>query len=195
MPEGSLNIGRLVQQLGLKNVRELPVEPSIQPVIIAAQASDLVAPLTPPQAWSGREQAAVVGEHGAMQLLVLNAGGAWVDVWFGRFRGAGELDFRIRIDPGDPLTVDPLTPGTGQIFNTGPIDVSSAFSSGTTSVASSGFIPSFYGGAANSAAHPGLKDVFVPTGFRLTVQCDVQNEGVLYAIFWRELPAPLTPTG
>jgi len=194
VPEGSFNIGRLVAQLGLKNVRELPIAENIQPVMIAGQGGDLVAPLIPPQAWAGREIIAVIGEHAAIQLQVFGTGGAYVDVYFGRFRGAGEIEFRLRIDPGDPLVVDPLGIAS-QTFNTGPVNVSSLFLSGTTTVAASSLIPAFAASSSSAAPLPGVLGIFVPNGFRLTIQCDSPNESANFALFWKEVPPNLSPTG
>lgn len=188
MAEGSLNIGELVRQLGLKNVRELPVTERIQPVIIVADGAPLVAPLIPPMAWSGEDNLAVVGERNAWQFLARR------DCFVRLMRIAGSDSCRVRIDRDgtDPLAADPLSL-VGPIFNLGPTNVLSTTVFGSTTVLIA---------AAFADSHAFDKNVawdvewFLPKGSLLTLQHTSVDLQIEWSVLWTEVLSPaLTPTG
>lgn len=190
MAEGAFNIAQLARRLGLKNIRELPLVRSIQPVILAGDASELVPSLIPPTAWVGAEILPVIGEHGAVQVQAVQRGGCWVTIQAG---SDVSIQWNWRLAAGDILAADPLGfTGVG-VFNVGPEPIVAVFRQGTTIVAPSSFSMVLFSEASQSVR---VDEIFVPTGQTLTFSSDDINKLVGVTLRIRELAAgDLTPTG
>lgn len=81
MPTGTYNISRLLRELGLKNVAEMPLRESIQPVIPLASMAGQVPVHVGSVALSGGVASAAAAQRSAFQLQILDPGGAvlqWV---------------------------------------------------------------------------------------------------------------------
>lgn len=81
MPTGTYNISRLIRELGLKNVAEMPVRESVQPVMpLATMHGQVPVHVGGVAVWGGA-RTAVVGEFSTFQIQCLDPGGGilqWV---------------------------------------------------------------------------------------------------------------------
>lgn len=75
MPQGSFNFSRLVRELGLKNVVEMPVRETIQPVLNLDVGEGTYPVHVGPMAISGGKEAGQAGEKTVFELHSLDPGG------------------------------------------------------------------------------------------------------------------------
>jgi len=75
MPQGSYNVSALLRALGLKNVIEMPVSQTIQPVLPLESMAGQLPVQNGPTGLFGGNVAAVVGENGAIEVVSLDPGG------------------------------------------------------------------------------------------------------------------------
>lgn len=75
MPAGSYNVSRLIRELGFKNVAEMPVRESIQPVIPLGSMAGQVPVHVGSVAVFGGQTTAVAGQRSSFQLQCLDPGG------------------------------------------------------------------------------------------------------------------------
>lgn len=95
MPQGSFNISRLLRELGLKNIIEMPVSETIQPVLPLASMLGEVPVHVAGAAIFGGSQAQVAAEWGVLELQCLDPGGA---VLLFILQAAFNLQVRIEMD-------------------------------------------------------------------------------------------------
>jgi len=197
MPEGSLNIGELARQAGLKNVRDLPVIQSIQPVITGPDASGIMPPLLPPEMWVGGAEGIEALERPAFQIRSLGPGGCFIDEMhlhlIGDLNGAR---FQIALDGVDPL----LAPLAGLALvpqNFGVGTVRTTVIMGVTLTVPLANLPSIGPPVANGEyAYWPLKPFFLPRGSLFTLQGRDVNTHMNFAVRIRDVPAAsLTPEG
>ena len=189
MAQQNFNFQRLAEQLGLKNVADLPVVEAITPTLVIGDGSQITAPLLPASAWGGGVQSIVAGERASIQLVVAGSGGAFVE--FFHSGGAIQVQFEVARDGVDPLAADPIpTAGTPK-FETGFGTTQSVVRIGTSSVALVG--PSLFTGVTfGEWGGPGF---FVPSGGIFTFNNNAIATVGYFALRWREVPsAALNPT-
>ena len=196
MGEGSFNVQEIARQLGLKDIRELPIIRAIQLTIPASDSSTLGPPLLAPEAWFGGLRVAVAAQRGGIQVHSLGAGGCWITEVHFKVASSSIQGFRFTIEENNPLAGDPLAIAlAGQQM--GPTDVLSTVNIGvTTTPFGSDEVPTLGAGVANGTQEALVKEFFVPRGrFFTLVATDVLKQ-VEFAIRVRDVPAAaLTPTG
>lgn len=75
MPQGSLNWTRFVRTLGLKNIVEMPIRETIQPVIPLDVGRGQIPVHSGSLAWAGGKANAAVAEYSCFELVSLDPGG------------------------------------------------------------------------------------------------------------------------
>jgi len=141
MPEGAFNVVEFARQMGLKNVREMPIIERIQPVISVGDMEGLTPAQAPPSGVVGKNELGVPTRFGALSIKSLAPGGTrilWISV-------AGSLTWSMRIVDGNQgFFVGIGGPGSGP-----PIQIAShtapqvQIGAGTTGAAMIGDLPSF----------------------------------------------------
>lgn len=186
MAQQNFNFQRLAEQLGLKNVADLPVVEAITPTVVIGDGSQITAPLLPASAVGGDARGVGVGEHAVLQLRSLGAGGVFVEQF--RVGGQTQTDWRVdRAGVADPLAADPLTPAQDVVpFQTGFGETLSNLRIGNTTVNIQTNVPSFFN-ALSSGDYTG--SIFLEKGGLLTLSAATTNTVGYFFIQWREVPS------
>lgn len=104
MPTNSFNVSRLLEELGEKNIIEMPVSKTIQPVIALDTMRGQVPLHQSPIALFGGFVAATLGETSAFEITSLDPGGVNL-IWFNNSEAVG-----------GPVNVNVNTTGTPLAF-------------------------------------------------------------------------------
>lgn len=185
MPQGSYNVSRLLAELGLKNVIDMPVSQSIQPTIPLASMLGQVPYHSAPMAlFGGDVVGAAAPQHSAIELVSLDPGGGLL-LYFYQSPGAAPPRLRIEItDPAFPMawTVGPVN---HPAQNFGDEDVLTTVASGTTLNAAPAVAPTIL--ELLPASAPAL---WVPRGKRVRVINAVSGGfGIGFALAWMGIAA------
>lgn len=78
MGEGQFNIADFIRRIGLKNIREMPVIESVQPVSVVGDQSGLTPRYEAPSGYFGGNVGPVAGQRAIMELTSLGLGGCVV---------------------------------------------------------------------------------------------------------------------
>ena len=184
MAGGSFNVAELLRQLGLKSVHELPIAPSVQPVLVAGDASGLTPPLLPPTAWAGATIGAVIGQLGGLQVQSLGVGGCWVRQCLFAVGQTTVIPFAI-------TAADPIAGGYATVLTKNemaPDPTVSVVRVGNDAAALAvGDSPQWR--AITSTTVPLIDAVYVPHGWFFTIQNANSNQISYASVMIQEVPA------
>ena len=192
MAQQNFNFQRLAEQLGLKNVADLPVVEAITPTVVIGDGTQITAPLLPPSAFAGGVQAIVAGRSPYLQLRAAVSGGIFVEAFF--TGGTIQTDFRVDRDGVDPLAVSPIPPSDiVDNFETGFGTTQSECRVGTSTVQiNANNVPVFFNAISEAKFQ---RDWFLPSGGLFTLKGGPFAAVGYFMIRWREVPSPaLNPT-
>jgi hypothetical protein len=173
VPTGSYNVTRLLAELGLKNVIEMPVAPTIQPTIPLDTLRGNVPLLQRSVAVYGGTVAAVALEFSAIRVVSLDPGGVSLE-WFAQPSGL-PLTFTLRVDPLVTGVLNNAVAHPPQIFGNDP--VISTVTSGSLVGAPIAALPIIID--IPISAHGRLH---LPRGFQLTLEDDVVNSNSVFGL-------------
>lgn len=163
MPTGSYNVSRLLEELGLKNVLEMPVRPEIQPVIQLDSMAGQVPAHVGSVALIGGQTGAQAGELSIMDLNVLDPGGG-ILMFVNRRTLNTFYEIRLSTVPTAFATVGP-TRLTNLNFTNGPPTPSFA-DVGSTLEAATGITFQF---GDSGFGWSGYAPLYVPRGTHLKI--------------------------
>ncbi len=178
---GAFNITRLLAELGLKNVQDLPITERIQPTISVGDLSDVTPPHVAPSAIFGDFQAALVLFRALFEFQCLAPGGAFVE-WISWESAVANGNIRIR-----PAAIGPglaVLPVAGQASRDPIVSI------GRSGVILPSGLPS--GAIINANAvfvSFSPRPMFIPRGQFLSVESGATNAAVGFGMGWREVPA------
>ncbi len=180
MPTSAFNISRLIAELGLKDIRDIPLVERIQPVLTVGDLTAQTPPHVAPSAIFGELISQVVAENGVFEIQCLSAGGGFVD-WISVASTAVNLHIKVR--PTAIAASEAIVQPLG-LTSRDPI----------LSVARQGTIlPSGDRGAvaSQSALFMGFapRSIFVPRGSFFSLEGGTVNSGFFFGVGWREVPA------
>lgn len=195
MAEGAFNIQEIAKQLGLKDIRELPIIRAIQLTLPAgAESADLGPPMLAPSAWVGLATLIVLLERGSIQLLSLAPGGSMIEeLWYSE-QATALNGFRFKISSTNPFPGLPELTVNKQELS--PTPTVSRFFGGTTTVPLGSNNPSFGQPVAGGSGRPMQRRWHLPKGQFFSFQARDANNHAEFALRFTDLPAAnLTPTG
>lgn len=158
MPQGSFNVSRLLEELGLKNIIEMPVRTEIQPTLNLNSMAGQVPVHNGGCALFGAVQSAVAGEASALSVSSLDPGGCVLNWAF-----LPNTPFYVQIIEGPPTWLTGPTECTAQNFTVDPID--SRVWRGTVAAFTSTILPFFSGPITLPNTH--FAPLLIPKGFTL----------------------------
>lgn len=163
--------------MGLKNVRDLPFTPSVQPVQIIGDSSDLTPAFQAPEVMFAGATAVVALQNGRVELRSLDPGGCFVGVFF----ASGFVAGRVYTILGSAVVTAPLVPvmtlSNEPLLSEARIDT--VLPTGLPGLSVLG----------NPDAGRPLGPWFIPRGFSLIIEASLVNIAFEFGLQVRGVPA------
>lgn len=183
----TLNLTPWLKALGIKVQDDPELVPSVQPVQVISDASGLVHPVLPPISWFGGYVTPVAGQYQGLQVHALAEGGCNIRYLAARPANQNWLTFNItasNIYAGYATAINEVRMGPSALVSTVKKGES------PTQVNSSNY-PMWY--AANNAPRELPDLIYVPHGYWFTLQVDIVNVGLDFAMVVQDCPASEGP--
>jgi len=180
MPQGSFNVSRLLRRAGLKNVVEMPVLETIQPVMPLGTMYGQVPVHVPPMSMIGGLPGPTVGEESVIDIHSLDPGGLIVQSF--REFTANVITVTIRAAPFVFITQGPILLVHQVMSNEGaPLStVNIGTGTGLT-----GQLPNFL----EIGPGQGFAPIFIPRGQHMILSMETANLLLRHSMVLIGLPA------
>jgi len=184
MPEGAFNIIEFARQMGLKNVREMPIVERIQPVISVGDMEGLTPAQQAPSGVVGKIEPAVAARFGSVSIKSIAPGGMRI-LWCS---GSG-IEWHFRIIAGNQGFFGGLVPNSPAFSVASQVAPEALVNSGTTGAMSSGDNPCFSSIPSPIQFGDPPTGLYVPRGFDFEMYTSVANVTFCWAVYLSDVPA------